>query len=135
MSKLNSDPYADAAERDQVVVIPNARQLFVDIDTEEDYAFFKAQIKLFRSLDIYLEAEYEGYSGSGAPHRHIYLKADHDLSPIERVALQACLGSDRKRELLSLGRIYLCTDWPPTLFFESSDHPMVEGNEEKEVVF
>ena len=43
-------------------------------------------------------------SRSGYPHRHVILRANRDLSPPERIALQACMGSDLVREFLSLMR-------------------------------
>jgi hypothetical protein len=50
-------------------------------------------------------------------HRHVVLRADHPLDIYERIALQACLGSDLKRELLALLRVWQGIT-PITVFFE-----------------
>lgn len=58
-------------------------------------------------------------SRSGLPHRHVILRANCDLSPAERIALQACLGSDLVREFLSFLRYIQGGEG--TTFYENHD--------------
>ncbi len=109
---------ADAAARGLVIRLPAANELFVDIDTAADF-------KLFHHLLSILE-EYEpvlGYevtpSASGGDHKHVIVRLARDVaSDDERVLLQAVLGSDRVRELLSFARIRSKAREHPVLFFE-----------------
>lgn len=121
MSSLDQDPEADAAQRGQVVILPGPREVFVDVDTDEDYAVLQAQIERLRSNGFAIAVTKEHPSASGLPHRHVYLEVNTDLTPLERVALQAALGSDRTRELLSLLRIWLHPHRAPTTFFEDRE--------------
>ena len=126
MSQLNDDPCESAKKNGQVVVLTQPRELFVDIDNEEDYRVLLAHIEIMTQLGISIEFDHISPSKSGFPRQHVYLSVDHELGPMERIALQACLGSDRKRELLSMCRVYL-NDRPPTVFFENADHPKASG--------
>lgn len=60
---------------------------------------------------------HEAKSKSGGEHRHITLTLSNNISDVERILLQAILGSDPKRELLSYIRI-LRNIPQPTAFFE-----------------
>lgn len=48
---------------------------------------------------------------------HVYLKLGVEISDTERIILQACLGSDRKREFL--GYIRLAANAQPSCMFET----------------
>ena len=122
-SHLEDDPVAAAEKLGMVIVLPSPRDLFVDIDTEADFVWLLAMVAVAGGVGVQLEVDHVNASKSGLPRRHVYLTADRDLTPTERIALQATLGSDRKRELLSLLRVWLCTDRAPTLFFEQPGHP------------
>jgi hypothetical protein len=99
--------------------VPNARELFLDIDSVEQWvAYQKMMPKLCECLVL------EGMpvvtpSPSGGPHRcHIVITLARDLqSPFERIMLQSLLGSDPMREILSWQRA-MRGDKVPTLFFE-----------------
>ncbi len=122
-SHLEDDPGKVAADLGLVIVLPAPRDVFVDIDTEADYLWLMGMVEVARGVGVQLVVDHVSPSKSGLPRRHVYLRADRDLSPAERIALQAALGSDRKRELLSLLRVWLHTDRAPTLFFEQPGHP------------
>ncbi len=100
------------------VVIPKSTELFIDIDSDADYAQFNeaySRLKLYGFFPPLYRTE--NVSRNGLPGRHITVTLRTDVSPLERVALQAILGSDWKRELYSLFRIK--QEEPlPTLFFE-----------------
>lgn len=110
---------AEAAENGTRVVFPEARQLFIDIDSDEAYNHYLSMLAFVRRLFSLAERR-ETPSKEGWPHAHIVLDTERDLTPIERIALQAILGSDPKREFLSFNRIE--NDDPhPTLFFERKE--------------
>lgn len=117
MSDGNDNAEVKAAELGLIVVAPGPRQLLADIDTEADYLYLQTQISRLVSNGVAITITRDTPSKSGLPKRHITLEVDHDISDIERIALQACLGSDRVREILSLCRVYRGTS-PATVFFE-----------------
>ncbi len=123
MSELNDDPYAEAAEKGWDVVLPGDNELQIDIDDEESLDVYDEMVDVLESTGYYIVNERRTPSKGG--NTHITVKVvGHGLtiSPLERVALQAMLGSDRKRELLSLLRIWKPeANRPPTLFFEVQD--------------
>jgi hypothetical protein len=98
------------------VVVPTAFELLVDIDSDADYVRFTQAYYLMATLGMV-----SGYSvrpsKSGGERRHITVKVPLKITPLERIALQAILGSDWKRELFSLDRLNR-GDAVPTLFFE-----------------
>lgn len=104
------------------VVMPEPNQLFIDIDSNEDYRVFIEHHAMLTSIGgeggkiVSTKA-----SKSGLPRCHIVLEFDRELSNVERVLLQAVLGSDRKRELLSWIRIRSGATEHPTLFFEPKE--------------
>lgn len=112
------DPYVSAQKTGERVVLPEPREVLLDLDTEEDWEQMNKMRGILAGLGLYLQVVDTHPSKSGLPHRHVTLAAPRALTPIERVALQACLGSDRKRETLSLARIFLGDPAPATVFFE-----------------
>lgn len=107
---------AKAAGSGRVVVHAEPNQLFIDLDSEESLAKFYEQIDI---LEKY-EQLARNVSESNQPgHYHAVVTLDRVPHPFERVALQAALGSDRKRELLAL--IQKQDGNPgPNVFFERS---------------
>lgn len=113
---------AEAERRNCEIKLPEPNELFIDIDRKEDFEAFYDQLTVLRER---FECEMEQtQSPSGEPwHFHIRVKLFENGRPYEleetmRIALQASLGSDRKRELLSLRRIIDHADRPVSLFFE-----------------
>lgn len=98
---------------------PRAQELFIDIDSDEAYSHYQTMLNFVQRL-FWLTGIRETPSKEGLPHRHIVLEAQRDLTPIERIAMQAILGSDPKREFLSFNRIEN-KDEHPTLFFERKE--------------
>lgn len=99
------------------VIVPNSNELFIDIDTNDDYAVFQDQIfMLFKMIDGITVDEH--VSRHGLPGKHITVTLPFDVSDSERIAWQASLGSDYKRELLSMIRLTR-GDVHPTLFVEN----------------
>lgn len=98
------------------VVIPETYELFIDIDNEDDYALYLSQAKIFfREIQGATSEEHE--SRNGLPGRHITITLPFNIPDNSRIAWQAALGSDPRRELLSLIRLNR-GDLHPTLFVE-----------------
>ncbi|SRR6266404_6457966 len=110
-------------------VTPGRHVAQVDIDRKSDLALFKrhffvlnARMALYRAAGQLIAMPYftRGKirrSSNRASHWHVEVTCSQGLNPAERIALQAILGSDRKRELLSLCRYFAGSRYP-TLFFE-----------------
>jgi hypothetical protein len=107
------EAFAYAAEQGVDVRYPMANELFIDIDDEKGMYHFNENYTLI-----------EGTTGcTMTPSRrkpegkHIVVTLSRNVTPVERIALQAALGSDPRREAHSLRR-YFNGDPLPTLFFE-----------------
>jgi len=113
----NSRVAEERAEREDLsVVYPKPNELFVDIDNEHSYQLFIKQMDIMRKY-VGATAMSVSPSKSGLPKRHIIVTLTKNVTEIERVALQAMIGSDRVRELL--GYIQAKNNDPhPTLFLE-----------------
>src|ERR1700675_4239290 len=116
----NSSRAIDLALREGLTVkFPAANELFIDIDNEHSYQMFLHQMDIlvkYIGVDAPLVVT---PSRHGLPGRHIVVTLVNDITETERLLLQACLGSDRVRELL--GYIQLKSGDPhPNLFLESS---------------
>jgi hypothetical protein len=99
-----------------ITVTPESNELFIDIDTDDDYSLFQDQYKML-VRDVGVVAMTENISRGGLPGRHIRIIMAFDMTDAERIAWQASLGSDPKRELLSMMRLQRGDDYP-TLFVE-----------------
>ena len=108
-----------AKARGLVLVMPRPCEAFIDIDCAADLDAFRwgvAKLAEYCSLAVYMRP-----SPSGEPDRfHAIVRfRDHDFAADERIMIQAALGSDRKRELLGIVRLW--TDEEPTIFFEKPE--------------
>ena len=114
---IDRDPEVVAGKKGLVVVKPGDDELFIDIDDLADLPHVFTGIKFLAAVGI--KAAVTDITLSGTPgHLHCYARVDRKLKPVERVVLQACLGSDRKRELISVARLLLGGKYPTTVFFE-----------------
>ncbi len=108
---------AKALAGGQTVKQPKADELFVDIDSEEDFKVFDKQYAILHAAG-YVDGFSYTYSKSGWPHSHVIVILRYPVnSELERLALQSFLGSDRKHELLSW-LAYRGGNPSPTVFFE-----------------
>lgn len=107
-----------AASRGLVVVLPTEKELFLDIDSDEALATFHAQVDLLQHVFPYVEGWDIAPSQSRRPgHAHITVRLGCTVNQVERLLLQAVLGSDLKRELLGYGR-HIRNSEVVTAFFE-----------------
>lgn len=114
----NSQRALDQAQRESLeVVYPADNELMIDIDNEHSYMLFQNQIQIVSKFVGVVEVR-ENPSKSGKPWKmHITVELDPNVSMLERLALQAMLGSDRTRELLGYVQ-YKNNDPHPVLFLE-----------------
>lgn len=106
-----------ADERGLDIKYPQPNELFIDIDNARDFARFKTLIEMFKRVERVREWTSTA-SASGGQHRHVVVTLTRDVSQFERIAFQAMLGSDLKREVLSFERLRAGTCPHPTVFFE-----------------
>lgn len=104
----------EAAKRLGLVVrLPQPKELFLDIDSKEDYTHFTNMVALLPGVETWVKTP----SKSGYPKCHIVVNMSRPIRADERILLQACLGSDRKHELLSYLR-HCDGNESPSVFFE-----------------
>ncbi len=112
-----------ATENNLDIRYPGPMELFLDLDTPEQRAQFELMLPFFEKLYPIDKIQYRNSKG-GNTHVILCLKEDNFASGIyreldnkTRIAMQALLGSDPKRELFSIFRA-LRSDKYATLFFE-----------------
>lgn len=130
--KPNSQRAIDEAKasNDIVVVYPSDRELQIDIDNEHSYLLFTRLINVLgKHVGIINWHENPSKSGQKA-RRHITVTLSHPVTELERICLQACLGSDRVRELLGYVQ-YKNNDPHPTLFLEKNFMKVGEAKDEE----
>jgi len=108
-----------AASDGLLVVYPTENELQIDIDNEQSYLFFLRQKNILNRF-VRIESFDVRPSKSGLPRRHITVRLQTPVTVLERLCLQACMGSDRIREVLGYVR-YKTNDPTPTLFFEKKE--------------
>jgi hypothetical protein len=110
---------AQAAVEGLEVVYPQGNQLFIDIDNEHNYRLFNNQLSLVQKFIGYADRKETPSKSGHAWKMHITLTFGPNIAftAIERLALQAMLGSDRVREILGYIE-YKNGDPTPVLFLE-----------------
>jgi hypothetical protein len=98
------------------VVFPKDNELQLDIDNDHSFQLYLKQADILKKY-IGVEGYKVEPSRSGLPKQHITITLSRTVSTIERLALQAMMGSDRVRELLGFVQ-YLNNDPHPVLFLE-----------------
>jgi hypothetical protein len=91
-------------------------ELLIDLDAGEEFDSV--------ALDLLTESGVEIIdllvTTSKSGHQHVYIRLNHNMNELERVALQAMSGSDRRREAHSYNRIKRGSK-TPTMLFETPD--------------
>lgn len=106
MSKFADDPYTDAHQRGLDVVLPGPQEVLLDIDNDASRAWMNAMLNLLGRNGVSARVTKTTVSPGGNTHAYVTLDRTTPLTDIERLCLQACMGSDRTRELLSLLRLW-----------------------------
>lgn len=117
MSDAQTPAFEAAKAKGLVVVWPGPNQLFVDIDNAVSLAVFERHILIVKSVVPCTWMVMR--SPSGKPDRwHATVKLTRPVeSPVERILLQALLGSDLLHETLSWKQA-TAGNATPTCFFE-----------------
>jgi hypothetical protein len=111
----------DIATREGLkAVLPESDELLIDLDGEAtlNLGVLKALRSTLSSPQDYFDHILYTTSKSGS-NKHAYIKLYAPVSNEARIALQACLGSDSVREVLSILRCNLESE-APTVLFETS---------------
>ena len=133
VTKPNSQRALDEAARDDLdVVFPADDELQIDIDSDEAFAVYEEHFDIVQNHIGVLNVTINP-SRSGLPKRHITLKLKTNVSMIERLALQAMLGSDRLREILGYVQ-YKNNDPHPVLFLEKKPPKQLEGSTQSDLL-
>ncbi len=101
------------------VVYPKPNELQLDIDRAEDYVVWQAHRSILDEYFKILKVVETPSQEKG--HMHVTVTVEKSFNPFERIAFQAVLGSDRKREILGLIMNKLGHESKPTLFLEKKD--------------
>mgnify|MGYP001616205424 FL=1 len=112
------DMEAAAVKDNCDIVLPDDDDLFVALDSAQDVYVMEALLPLFKDQGYPITRVKTTRSKSG--NKHAYLKAPGRLTELERLCLQAILGSDRKREALGFLRV-IRGEAPVTVFFERKE--------------
>jgi hypothetical protein len=119
LSKHVEDAALEAEEQGFEVIYATANTLLLDLDTPEDIKLFEKQFEiLHKEWNAVLTDGWTSKSGEG---QHIIITLPETWSLEMRIAAQAALGSDRKRELLALKRAYKGVTNPIMLFKPPTD--------------
>ncbi len=127
------DAETKAEEMDLITVFPMKDEIFIDIDSEEDFKIFESHWSVFKHTTINKGTPLKLFTsfvvkpsksgGKNKPNRHIVVKLGRNIkSNNERIMLQLLFGSDRKREMLSYLSNMDGVD-KPTVFFEKKPGP------------
>jgi hypothetical protein len=123
-STSRAEVFEKARSMGLTVVAPGPNQLQLDIDNKESREVFDRHYDILQKHFGIIGVTATS-SKSGGERQHITVTLARDVTPLERVGLQAMMGSDRKRELLSFARI-LYGDEDPTVFFEPTQPSTIE---------
>lgn len=123
LEQQRSISFNAARDNDLDIIIPTDRQVTIDIDRPWPDAIGDGYVRpngevlnvllfgsihdttLMRALTDYFPVESAEAWRSHGGNTHIVLTMTQELSPEARIAIQAILGSDPIRELLSLARV------------------------------
>jgi hypothetical protein len=118
------DPEEVAAEEGLVCVYPEENQLLLDLDHPKAEDHMRQMLELLDDFGITSTIESVTRSRGGNKHARVSINLAPaagprpPITPLERVLLQALLGSDLKREALSAITILANGQYPPTVLFE-----------------
>jgi hypothetical protein len=122
---------ARAQELGLVVRYPAPNQLFIDIDDKLSLERFSKQWKVFTESGLAL-GYHSRKSPSGLPDRwHITVTLAREFIATERLLLQALLGSDPKRELLSWLQLQRGAEVTTCFFERPEDAVLTEAKGER----
>ena len=116
--RSKADIEAAAAKDNYDIILPADDDIFVDLGSAQDVYVMEAILALFKDQGYPIIHTKTTRSKSG--NKHAYLKAPGPLTELERLLLQAILGSNREREALGFLRV-IRGESPVTVFFEKKE--------------
>ena len=113
-----SDEFARqrADEKNCTIEYSDDYTLQLDIDSETAYDTFHEQLHLLEDLELLVTERSFEERRSRNGNRHVIIKLRDPLPITEHILLQACLGSDLKRELLAYAGVLKGQKNPVLLF-------------------
>ena len=96
-----------------MIVWPRDSELLLDLDSAQAVQDFVARLSLFEGLFGAYRIRIWASRRKGT---HAWIRAGYCFSPERRIALQAALGSDWKREMLGIRRLASGISNPSLLF-------------------
>jgi hypothetical protein len=116
------------------VVRGRPTRLVLDLDSDSDLHFYRTifprmveEIKKRRGIDMTVIEEWKSKSGG----YHVTIKLSKPLPIKTRLLIQACLGSDRLKEWLSLCRYWAGKPEPSMLFRPPDKHKNYDAYQER----
>lgn len=104
----------EAQEDGFTVRVAQADEILLDLDTPESELQFNDNLQLFASL--FGVVNVEGWKSKSKGRHVVVHTATKRISDAERIALQAALGSDGKREIIAIKRLRDGDTRPSVLF-------------------
>ena len=119
LTKPNSERALHVAETENLqVVFPKDNEIQIDIDNNVSFDLYvKLREVLWGNGHGPVHEVCTPSRSGNSERRHITVTFEKPVTPLERICLQACLGSDRMRELLGYLQ-WKNNDPHPTLFLE-----------------
>lgn len=110
------------AERNGATVLyPQPNELFLDIDTLDQYnQMFDRLPRLLELFGCQAAIKRDVPSNSGGEHRHVIIELSIQVDNATRAGLQMFLGSDPVRDVLALRRI-MAGVYDPIIFIEGGE--------------
>ena len=102
-----------AEEKNCTLLVPKPNELFIDIDSLDALDEYRKRLQVLRDNDIDHNVR---MLTSKSGNKHIIITLPFEVSDELRVAFQAALGSDPKRELLACLRILAKVEVVTVLF-------------------
>lgn len=106
--------WAKAKQEGFDVRMPGPKEVFLDLDSDAELALYKKRRPFAeRLLGCWEKERWRSKSGQGW---HVVVQCACDITPAQRIAIQAALGSDWKREIIGVLRLLNGVEEPTTLF-------------------
>ena len=118
MSNAVGHPEAYAKKHGLVINEPYPNELQVDIDAIKLPEFFDDHLEIISQFNPVVSVS---YTTSKSGNLHAYVELKHPVERTERIMLQACLGSDPLRELLTYRNTIQDDNMRPQFLFELKD--------------
>lgn len=127
--KYRGDPRAKAEALGMTLVYPKADEIFIDLDSQEELEEHHLRWEFFCA--VFPGAE-RRFTKSRNGNVHVYITLPFLIEAVERIALEACLGGDYRRQMILVSDFRESFTQSTSLFFEfpgtipSSEIPTID---------